>query len=457
MVVERRGEKLIAPIFFAIILLFIKFNFGNKIFIAAFAILTAIFLMIYNFKIGLYGATFLYVFLPDRLGLLMMFGLLFMFLFDYIKNERAKLLKEPLLTPVIFYLLIAFIATLSSFYFAGSARDMGIHLAGISFLFVFINTIDDKESLNNALTFLILAAFLVAIYGVLQYFTGVQIRREWVDVESTPDIMARVYSVFGNPNILAEYLVFTTPIAIGMMWQTKSIWKKFVFAIGSAIMLICILLTMSRGGWLAIAVAALMFCILIDIRLLWLAIPAVLLVLMILPASYLTRLTSITNLTDTSIAHRFQMWDITINMIQDRFFAGVGFGHLPFKMIFETYIRTIALFHTHNSYMQTLAETGIAGFVPFIMMLYTFIKYPIVRLMKAEDKYFKTIGAGVISGLTGILMHAMFDHIFYLTKIIFTFWIVIAILITMMRISGEIKTKELSNGREFIKIIRRRK
>ena len=101
-------------------------------------------------------------------------------------------------------------------------------------------------------------------------------RPEWLDTENNTDIAVRVYSVFLNPNILAEYLVLMTPLAVGMTWYTKSMRKKFLFLASTAVLLICLVMTLSRGGWVGIALAALAFVLLVDKRLILIAIPIVL-------------------------------------------------------------------------------------------------------------------------------------------------------------------------------------
>lgn len=70
------------------------------------------------------------------------------------------------------------------------------------------------------------SVLMVALVGIRQIFTGVVMRPEWTDVENSQDIAVRIYSVFTNPNIFAEYLVMTIPLGVGLMWYTKSKKKK---------------------------------------------------------------------------------------------------------------------------------------------------------------------------------------------------------------------------------------
>ena len=143
---------------------------------------------------------------------------------------------------------------------------------------------------------------------------------------------------------------------------------------------------------------------------------------------------SIANLSDSSNAYRITMWKITSEIIRDYWVAGVGFGHLPFKQTFETYIRTMPTFHAHNTYLETAAEMGIPGLLAFLLFLFVLFKYGIKELVKQDDKYIRVMSAGVLSGLAGVLFHGLVENILYLPRIIFTFWIMVSLVLTMLRI-----------------------
>ena len=186
--------------------------------------------------------------------------------------------------------------------------------------------------------------------------------------------------------------------------------------------------------------------LLVDRRLLLLAIPIVIAAFFLLPTSILNRITSIGNMADSSIKHRFDILNVTFNVIRDNWVAGVGFGYLPFKMVFETYNRYINMYHVHNTYLQTIGELGIPAFTVFAIMLFTFIKYPILKLVKRkDDTYYRYVGAGIVAGLVGILSQGFFESILYLPRIIFIFWSVVGIMIAMVNVAGKDNNIELNS------------
>ncbi len=267
---------------------------------------------------------------------------------------------------------------------------------------------------------------------------------KWVDSVNNPDIKTRVYSVFGNPNILAEYLIMIIPISAALFWYSKKIHKKAIFLITSLILTIALVLTLSRGGWVGFAFGIFIFIILIEKKLLLALIPIALLGIYFLPQSIINRILTIGNLGDSSNAYRIRLWKITLEIIRDNWLVGVGFGYIPFKTTFETYIRTMPAYHSHNTYLQTMGEMGgILGLIVFVMFIFVLYKYAIKRLMKDEDRYIRTMAGGVLAGLSALLAHGgAVESVLYLPKIIITFWTLVALILALMRISG--KSKEIS-------------
>ncbi|MDR7871275.1 MAG: O-antigen ligase family protein [Tissierellaceae bacterium] len=443
MVVEQiRRKELIIPILFGILFSVLYPILPLKYFAAAFIGLIGVVLILYDVKIGLMAGVFILPFLPDMLNLLFMYFLLAVFVFNNVVKDANPLTKTKVDMPIILYLIIIVLSTITSINPVGSLRDLALHMGGLSFLFVMINTVKEKKDFNTIVTVLVFSATLVALYGLYQYVVGVEIEAAWVDMEANPGMTTRVYSVFNNPNILAEYLEMIIPLSVALFWYSKKLSKKVIFLGTTLIMVLALVLTQSRGGWLGFAFSALIFIILIEKRLLLTLIPISIAGVFLLPDSIINRILSIGNLSDSSNAYRITMWGITLDIIRDYWVAGVGFGHQPFKQTFETYIRTMPTFHAHNTYLETAAEMGIPGLIAFLLFLFVSFKYGVKYLVKQDDKYIKVMAAGVLAGLGAVLFHGLVENILYLPKIIITFWIMVSLILTLLRIKE--KENEIS-------------
>lgn len=213
--------------------------------------------------------------------------------------------------------------------------------------------------------------------------------------------------------------------------------KKFIFLLTSLLLMGTLVLTFSRGGWVGFAFGILVFVLLVEKRLLLLLIPLGLGAMKFLPPTVVNRILSIGNFADSSNNYRIKIWKITLDIIKDHKIAGVGFGYIPFKQTFESYIRTMPAYHAHNTYLETMAEMGIPGLIVLIVFIFILYKYSIKTLVKGQDRWTKIISAGVISGISALLAQGAVESVFYLPKIIITFWTLVSFILVLMRISEE--------------------
>ena len=87
-----------------------------------------------------------------------------------------------------------------------------------------------------------------------------------------------------------------------------------------------------------------------------------------------------------------------------------------------------------------------------MLLLLSTLKYAYVNLVKSEDKYFKYLGAGLFASIIGIMGHGLVEHFLYIPRIIFTFWIVLGIIFTAIKVEkaerenlSQINSEDLEN------------
>lgn len=439
MVTRLNRKKIILPLMFGILFSIIYYSLPLKYFAIALVGFIGLIAVLYDIKIGIAVGLFAVPFLPDALNLIYIIFLIMVYFYEHLIKRDNPLDKGSVYIPIILYGIIIFIGTMTSINPTGSFRDLTIHFVSLGLVFIMINSIKNLDEFNTIITFVVFSATIVALIGLYQYIVGVPIDAAWVDVKNNPDIKSRVYSVFGNPNVLAEYLIMIIPVSISLFWYSKRIYKKFLFLGTSGILILALVFTLSRGGWLGFSFSALVFVLLVERRLLLSIIPIVVGGVFFLPQSILNRIMSIGNFADSSNAYRLKMWQIALKIIRDHPIAGVGFGHLPFKETFETYIRTMPTYHAHNTYLEIAAELGIPGLIAFLLLLFIVFKYGIRSLINQEDKYIKIMAAGLFSGLAGLLVHGAVENVIYLTKIIIYFWILIGFILVLMKIKKQEK------------------
>ena len=397
------------------------------------------FFVLSNPSRGLFFFAFALPFMPN-IGVLLLAGLVGLsFGLSRLRNGRLAMQSLSLEPAVILYLLIAIGATAASVNLSGSFRDLAIYFSAFILFFVLINQIENKQELAGFLKFLLLGAFFVSLYGIYQYLVGTPLPAGWVDVEQNPAIRTRVYSVFGNPNVLASYLVLLIPFSCALFLDTKKVAVKFAYFALTGTLCLTLLFTFSRGGWLGVLASLLVFALLKDRRVLILILIVLLASAALLPEVFLQRISTIGSPLDTSNAYRLRVWQESLGIIKDFPLTGIGLGHESFLSIYPFYMldRGKSPFHTHNTYLQVLVETGIIGLLVFLWLLLSYFKRGLKAIASTRDKELKYLMIASLSATVGILTQGIGEVIIYLPKITILFWINIALLFLSIKIAEQ--------------------
>lgn len=193
----------------------------------------------------------------------------------------------------------------------------------------------------------------------------------------------RITGTFFNANRLAGYLGLTLLPAVSFSLKKKWAWVL------SALILLAILFTKSRGGLLFIYAALNIFAYLNWHNRKKFRVSIVLFNIILLFVFFQTPYSSRfkTNILKAhNVRQREVIWWTALRMLQDHPLFGIGAGAFP--MSFEHYRTpfvmkfvptTDSAFHAHNDYLQILAETGIIGLSLVLFALLIFFKKMKVR------------------------------------------------------------------------------
>lgn len=313
---------------------------------------------------------------------------------------------------------------------ASSLRTFILYLSPFAYGYILINTLDKKEKLLNLFKLNILSGVLQSIYALLQARFGISMGGTWVDVEQFGEITTRAMGTLGNPNVLAEYLVLVTIMACVLFLIDGSIKNKLIYAVSIGVMLVGLGLTYSRGGYLAFVFAVFIFLILIDKRLVVLFGIGAAGAVISMPSMILRRLSSITNLKDSSNTYRISIWIGTLDLIRNHWLNGTGLGLVAFSERYQYFVYGSAMaVHSHNLILQITAETGIFGTLAFLIFAGALIKWALISKRKIRDKHMKYIILALIAAIGAHILHGFVDFVWYDPRILFMFWALIAMLI----------------------------
>ncbi|MBE6636598.1 MAG: hypothetical protein E7618_02205 [Ruminococcaceae bacterium] len=185
--------------------------------------------------------------------------------------------------------------------------------------FITVNLIRTSAWVYRCVGALTASLSVTALIGVTEYVLGLS-PLNWLDTSMLALIPGRAVSLFGNPNVLAEMLLLTTPfLAVGFL-RSKIGDTRLGYGLLGLLSLVCLIFTWSRGGWLAAILIAMVILLLSSRRSLAVLAVCVLclpLLAALLPTEITTRFLSIFDMTDSSIAYRFGIYEGTNRLLAD--------------------------------------------------------------------------------------------------------------------------------------------
>lgn len=316
---------------------------------------------------------------------------------------------------------------------------LGVNITGyrasmqyILIFFLVTRLLRDERDLRMMYTVMVLIASVIALHGILQFVLGVEIPATWTDIDEG-GVRTRVFSIFSNPNIMGAYMLLFAPMAIGMAYDSRTpLGKAFFWFCGICMCLGC-LFTMSRGAWLALAVAAVLFALMIDRKLF------LLMLLAAVAACFLPFVrTRIGYLFTQEFAKsnarggRARRWGTAMGYLSnyDAWTCGLGYGMYGGAVAAQNHVNpAFEYMYVDNYYVKILAENGIAGLTAFLTAIAGLLWNGARAVALGGKNGKKPLCAGMLAGLVGILVHSFFESLWEEPYMMALFFAIAAMLI----------------------------
>ena len=115
----------------------------------------------------------------------------------------------------------------------------------------------------------------IALGGLAEFIFNVPLlpSAEMVQRQGFPDVyiygthLRRVYFVLDSPTTLANTLALILPLALVSIWLARSKWLKWISGLCAALIVICLIVTFSRGIWVATLLSILLMAFWIGLSL----------------------------------------------------------------------------------------------------------------------------------------------------------------------------------------------
>ncbi len=188
--------------------------------------------------------------------------------------------------------------------------------------------------------------------------------------------------------------------------------RRVVLAAVVALQTTAIMVTMTRGAWLALIAGIVVLCLMLKNRVAIAAAAALVLGIAAL-SLFGHQGRSIPELArsglDKDASTRLVLWDIAWDLFKQHPLAGVGMGDYTIeadKLLAGRRVTTTV--DTHNVYLQVLATRGLIGFVPFVAFWVVFLRQ-LRRIRRASERgsLAHQFAVGAIAATVALLVGAL--------------------------------------------------
>ncbi|MEN3014130.1 MAG: tetratricopeptide repeat protein [Endomicrobiia bacterium] len=268
---------------------------------------------------------------------------------------------------------------------------------------LYIVSISSYNKVRIFLNFFIFGSFLSIIYGFLQYTGGIH---GFIEVPR----MERVMSMFGNPIFFAVHIINFLPIVLGMLLTEKKFFLKILYGCIFLFSIITLYYTKTRAAFLGAFVSFIFFIYFVSSS------KKKLFYLSIFVAIFIAFLFFTKHIWFRHQAHPL-IWRDTIKMWLKSPVFGIGIGkfHIEFVKFASDELRRIwpqksfIINDAHNEYLQILSESGIAGFLLFVVPVILFFKKTLEKTNFQKEISKKIIVISLLSSCLAVLVQNFFS------------------------------------------------
>lgn len=285
-------------------------------------------------------------------------------------KRTPPLIKKYTQVNLLAVLVIWVLLSIATSIWKSNSLDYAVNFVKIFIGFLLIiNVVDSEKKMKVFISLIIACGAYIAAYILLNYIRGNTLYEGF-------RVGGLEGSAFEDPNDAALILVMIMPFCYACFIGSKFILKKLLFMAVFILLLIGIIYTGSRGGFLGLLAIALFLFLKNKHKFAALTILTSLSIIFFIfaPAKYKERIQSTFTVdqTDDNATIRFDAWKAGISMMAHNF-LGVGMGN--FGEAFPIYRPENALDtpgmrrSAHNMYVQIGGETGIIGLIIFLLLI----------------------------------------------------------------------------------------
>lgn len=312
--------------------------------------------------------------------------------------------------------------------------------------------LQSKKDLHLIIKILFWVTIAISVFGIYQFFgdmIGLPMSLTGLKDIYTKVVFGypRVQSVMQEPLYLANFLIIPLSLAITLYIRKINIFTNKFYISFIALVGLVFLMTISRGGYLGLAVT---IVVILFGSLIALIRPHVITGAIVAALVVALGLTAVINFSDfgrkaieetekhffnaldsASTLQRFGTFEQAQKAFAEQSLTGVGIGNFgPWSTNYPDQLPISGWPIVNNQTLETLAETGMLGFGALLLFLLVLFVRSMGALFKAKDPMLRATMLAMIAAFVGVLVQYQFFSTLYIMHI----WTLIALMIATQNI-----------------------
>ena len=317
-----------------------------------------------------------------------------------------------------------------------SGRELIIFLG---YLFIFLSGMEilHSENLKKLILTIFLASLIQALYGLRQYFIGLENLQELVRSSELAQMeqisLKRIFGFTFSPDFFSGIISASIILLIGsakkIILETQEREKSYslILIILILLLLLPMLLSKSLGGFLAFFTGIISLILLRISRVqlrkshIFLIMGLLIIGSVIFSMFIYHRRSIMFQRRNNPVVLRLYNFQAGLRVYEEKPFFGVGLGN--FWIAYPKYRQPQSneVRYAHNNFIQILAEAGlIAESGLMLLMLYLFLGF--LKIRKRDDAYLD----GIFCALIAMACHWLWDFGLYAPELASIFWVLLA-------------------------------
>jgi O-antigen ligase len=234
-------------------------------------------------------------------------------------------------------------------------------------------------------------------------------------------------AIYQTSNAVALFLIPILAVAGSLLLHSRVPLERRLSALFLAVGGVAVLLSFSRGGYVALFAVAVGLAL--SHRLRWWFLGAIALVVVVATRVPIiaSRLAHEINMNDpnNTLAGRIHLWRVTISMMRDRPLFGTGLsGYAHYMTPWPNGL--VQVIYPHNLILNSWVATGVLGVVAFVGLLVQAFRTA-WRGWQRSDMAWRPFQLGVLLAMVAIAVHGLVDVPYFKNDLSFEFWVLLSI------------------------------